>query len=166
MTKDKRLTTKNSPGPLAMPYLTSSRPMQTRTSRAVSPGCPVPRRTAQIEASPFIIRGIVMRRSNLRAGRAPLAIVATALIAVTTAACAGDQPITAPPAHPNAPSDAVRDVASLEADSTRITFTIDRVGERRPASGGPPQLSRIPVRHHRRSVFPPSRWLDSSVGCA
>ena len=71
-----------------------------------------------------------MRVFTLRAGRAPLAILATALIALTTVtACAGDQPITAPKARPNTPSVGVRDVTTLPADSTQVTYTINRQGE-------------------------------------
>ena len=71
-----------------------------------------------------------MRLSTLRAGRAPLAILTTALITITTvAACAGDQPITAPTAHPKTASVATSDVATRTTDSTYITFKINREGE-------------------------------------
>ena len=78
-----------------------------------------------------------MRLPTLRAGRAPLAILATAVITIVTlAACAGDQPITAPQAHANAPSVATRDIATVATDSTYITFDINREGEFYPNGWG------------------------------
>src|SRR5215204_7289165 len=78
-----------------------------------------------------------MRLPTLRAGRAPLAILTTALITITTvAACAGDQPITAPPAHPNAPSGAASDIATRATDSTYVTFNINHEGEFYPNGYG------------------------------
>jgi hypothetical protein len=78
-----------------------------------------------------------MRLPTLRAGRAPLAILATAVITIVTlAACAGDQPITAPQALANAPSVATRDIATVATDSTYITFDIDRQGEFYPNGWG------------------------------
>jgi hypothetical protein len=78
-----------------------------------------------------------MRLPTLRAGRAPLAILATAVITIVTlAACAGDQPITAPQAHANAPGGATLDKATPGTDSTYITFDIDRPGEFYPNGWG------------------------------
>ena len=78
-----------------------------------------------------------MRLPTLRAGRAPLAILATAVITIfTLAACAGDQPITAPQAHANAPSGVTRDIATVSTDSTYITFDINREGEFYPNGWG------------------------------
>ena len=78
-----------------------------------------------------------MRLPTLRAGRAPLAILATAVITIVTlAACAGDQSITAPQAHANAPSVATPDIATVATDSTYITFDINREGEFYPNGWG------------------------------
>ena len=71
-----------------------------------------------------------MRLPTVQTGRARLALRATALLTLTTAAaCAGDQPITAPPAHTNTPSVAASGNATPDTDSTVVTFNIDHEGE-------------------------------------
>ena len=70
-----------------------------------------------------------MLRSTFRAGRAPIAILATALVTLAVAACADDSLSTAPAANPNTRAVAARDDATLASDSTLITFTVDREGK-------------------------------------
>jgi len=59
--------------------------------------------------------------STSRGIRAPLAILATALVTFNAAACADDHLVTAPPAH-TTPGGAARDIATLASDSTLVTF--------------------------------------------
>ena len=68
-----------------------------------------------------------MRLSTSRVGRRPLVLLATLFSAVTTlAACADEQPITAPSTHRDAPRAAADLVPAAEDDSTRLTITLDR----------------------------------------
>jgi hypothetical protein len=67
-----------------------------------------------------------MSLSILRAGRAPLAFLATAFVTFTLAACADDQLATAPRAHPNATAVAGRDIPAPPPDSTLVTFSPER----------------------------------------
>ena len=69
-----------------------------------------------------------MLRSIFRAGRAPIAILATALVTLAVGACADDSLSTAPAAHPNTRAVAAREAAALASDSTLLTFTVDREG--------------------------------------
>ena len=66
-----------------------------------------------------------MFHMTLRAARAPLAILTTAVLTFTLAACADDQLPTTPSAHANAPS---LGQSTLSADSTLVTFTSEREG--------------------------------------
>jgi hypothetical protein len=54
-----------------------------------------------------------MLRSIFRAGRAPIAILATALVTLAVGACADDSLSTAPAAHPNTRAVAAREAAAL-----------------------------------------------------
>jgi len=63
-----------------------------------------------------------------RAARAPLAVLATALVTLTVAACADDRGVTAPPTRPT-PGVAAHDIATLTSDSTLITFGAAREGQ-------------------------------------
>jgi predicted small lipoprotein YifL len=68
-----------------------------------------------------------MNVSTSRARRRALAL-ATAIAALTTlAACADEQPLTAPSTTPNAPGVAAEVAPTAEDDSTRLAITIDPV---------------------------------------
>ena len=67
-------------------------------------------------------------RSTTSSGawRARLALLVMSFATFALAACSDGDPVTAPSSGPNAPT-AVRDLApAADADSTRITFTIDQ----------------------------------------
>jgi hypothetical protein len=70
-----------------------------------------------------------MLRPIFGAGRATLAILATGLATLALAACADDQLVTSPRAHPNTPGVAAPDITTLASDSTLVTFGAAREGE-------------------------------------